>query len=121
MQETARDLLSRHLVIAIYEGLKPGREPMLRIHPPQPAKNWATFKVEEYLEYEKPGQYGDPKSEQFAFVPEEQDESVRAALAGINPGDKVKLGWNHDYVTKTDAGGGKIQSPERPVKTLEKA
>lgn len=43
--ETNRELLSDHAVVAEYTGTKPGREPMLRVFPPRPAKMWAEFKV----------------------------------------------------------------------------
>eukprot|EP00908_Phaeocystis_cordata_P017280 Transcript_28605.p1 GENE.Transcript_28605~~Transcript_28605.p1 ORF type:complete len:233 (+),score=58.42 Transcript_28605:80-778(+) len=44
--QVSRELLSRHTCLASFAGLEPGREPMLRIFPPQPAKTWARFDVE---------------------------------------------------------------------------
>ena len=39
------DLLSRHSTIATFSGFEQGREPMLRVFPPRPAKSWATFAI----------------------------------------------------------------------------
>ena len=47
--------------------------------------------------------------------------AIVATLATLTPGDRVKLAWNHDYVTTTCEGGGVTKSPERPVVLLEKA
>merc|ERR1711957_228500 len=87
---------------ATYKGLEKGPEPMMRMHPPQPAKDWAIFEVTEVCEYEKPGQYGDAQVEAkglFRFVPTEQSQEVQDALAGIEVGATAKIGWQHDYVT----------------------
>lgn len=117
---TERELLARHVVIATFTGIEPGREPMLRIFPPQPAKNWAAFKIDEYLEFEKPGKYGDDKTDKFAFLPDDADAAIAATLNTLQPGDRVKLSWHHDYVTRTEEGGGQSKSPERPVQLLER-
>ena len=80
----------------------------------------AVFRVEKYNAYEKPGQYGDPQADEFAFmllsttgasdVPAEIAERVRA----LAPGDKVRLVWEHVYVT--DENGSRF--PERVVREL---
>merc|ERR1712139_698684 len=120
MATTSRELLSRHVTRATFAGIEPGREPMLRIYPPQPAKMWANFQIDEYFEHEKPGQYGDERTDRFAFVAEEQSEAIAATLSTLQPGDAVRLAWNHDYVTRTDEGGGVAKFPERPVQQLER-
>jgi len=125
--ETERNLLARHVVQAEYRGLEQGREPMLRIYPPMPAKIWTKFSVVEVQEYEKPGQYGEealqPGAEK-AFERDLQPKAMQNTLAGLVPGDRVRLGWNHDYVTTefTSPDGHKStnQFPEHTITVLEK-
>merc|ERR1711879_911383 len=78
----------------------PGREPMMMIFPLIPAKQYAVFKVDDYISYGKTGNYGDAKQVQFQFVPTEQETSVRETVDALALGDKVLLEWQHDYVTK---------------------
>lgn len=125
--ETERNLLARHTVLAEFAGLEQGREPMLRIYPPQPAKIWAKFLVEEVQEYEKPGQYGEeqlPPRGEKAFERDSQPQAIQQLLAALVPGDRVRLGWNHDYVTHefTSPDGRKSTSqfPEHTITTLER-
>ena len=79
----------------------------------------ATFEILRYLKYDKPGQYGDPKQDQFMVLIEDNMEHVKvpkdihAAVIALKPGDLVHLCWNHDYVTKNHAS-----FPERPIKDL---
>lgn len=120
MMEQQRELLSRHKVLATFAGIEPGREQMLRIYPPRPAKSWAKFTVNKYEEFEKPGKYGDEMAKEFAFVPQEADADVASTLVSLSPGDTVRLAWNHDYVTNASAGGGMTKSPERKVTLLER-
>ena len=85
------------------------------------AKDVAKFKIVEYLKYEKPGEYGDSKSGYFSFDINPNAESDRQNIDIINKvkelkvGDKVKLCWNHIYLT-----GGIVHRPERRVLLLEK-
>ena len=41
------DMLARHSTLATFTGFEQGREPMLRVFPPRPAKSWATFQIDE--------------------------------------------------------------------------
>merc|ERR1712151_976365 len=79
----SRQELSKHKVYATFEGMLQGREPMMMMYPPMPAKQYAVFRVDEYISYEKPGKYGDAKQVHFEFVPSEQDASVRRAAAVV--------------------------------------
>merc|ERR1719231_906830 len=94
---------------------------MLRIYPPRPAKSWAAFSIDSYDSYEKHGKYGDEKQERFAFVPAElSDAALKATVDRLQPGDKVKLSWRHEYVTRSAWSqriGQRTSSsfPERPV------
>ena len=118
-----RDLLSSHSTIATFSGLEAGREPMLRIFPPQPAKEWATFDIVEYNSFQKLGEYGDDPQEKFAFVSSEQSVAVQEALASISKGAQVRLAWRHEYLTKLSRGEDgetfESQYPERTVTLLE--
>jgi len=125
--ETERKLLARHVVQADYRGLEQGREPMLRIYPPMPPKMWAKFSVVEVQEYEKPGEYGEEQLQlggEKAFERASQPQAMQDKLASLVPGDRVSLGWNHDYVTTefTSPDGRKstMQSPEHTITVLEK-
>lgn len=81
----------------------------------------ATFKIVSYLNYEKLGEYGDPKCGEFAFLVENNMKHTKvpadtlAAINSLKAGDFVLLSWKHDYVTSQ--GGS---SPERPITRLEK-
>jgi len=87
----------------------------------------ALFTIDRYLSYEKNGQYGDPEAKQFhvrvdnngGSGSENQPEGVSDKIRLLQVGQKVKLSWNHDYVTTTWEGGGSGKSPERPVTRLE--
>ena len=121
-----RDVLSRHTCTASFKGLEPGMEPMLRIFPPRPAKTWATFDIDSYVEYEQVGQYGDEQQSRFAFEPAEcQDAAVMAALGELKPGDRVLIKWQHEYVTRSSFSARMQQRtsasfPDRPVVMLER-
>ena len=117
------ELLSRHDADAVFAGT---REHVCRgltaLCPDRCGRSGtlAVFRVEKYNAYEKPGQYGDPQAEEFAFmllsttgasdVPAEIAERVRA----LAPGDRVRLVWEHVYVT--DENGSRF--PERVVREL---
>lgn len=81
----------------------------------------ATFKIVNYLNYEKLGEYGDPKCDEFSFLVENNMKHPKvpadtlAAINSLKAGDFVLLSWKHDYVTSQDGS-----SPERPITRLEK-
>jgi hypothetical protein len=118
-----RNLLSMHVTEAVFTGFEEGREPMLRVQPPRPAKRWAAFEIANYVSYGDYGDYADPKQEKFAFVPEEQESTIAAALAGISVGDRCALEWRHENVSTFTTLAGKstkTQGPERVVIHLAK-
>ena len=85
------------------------------------ASDVAMFKVLEYKNYELKGKYGDEKQERWFIGLKEQDDDEGAQtkevidkIKALKPGQKVKLWWDHIYVT--DENG---QHPERPVKLIE--
>lgn len=94
---------------------------------------FARFDVTEHLEYSKPGEYGDAKSEtvrpcgcecgenakvkavsllvQVGFGIKQvrmNNADIIAQLESLKPGDAVRMQWVHDYVTRNNCS-----SPER--------
>ena len=117
-----RDLLSAHDTVARFTGLKDHRCMGLTALCPDrcgESGKLATFAIVKYLSYQKPGQYGDPKQEQFMVLIEDNmknpkvPKAIRDAVLALKPGDLVRLQWNHDYVTREGA-----KFPERPIKNL---
>jgi hypothetical protein len=119
-----RELLSSHSTIARFDGLKDhrcmGRTALCPDECGHSGK-LASFKIIKYLAYEKPGEFGDPKQEQFQILIQDNKdnakvaENILTAIRALKPGDEVKLDWNHDFVTKDGAS-----SPERPITKIEK-
>ena len=96
-------------------------EHLLRVLPPRERKQWARFDIEAYVSFEKPGKYGDEKQDAFRILVEDDNFSSALALAAIAEGQRVRLSWKHDYVTKTETVDGretKHSYPERPVTEL---
>ena len=40
-------------------------------------------------------------------------------VAKLSKGDKVRLEWDHNYVTRSENGGGESKYPERVITALE--
>ena len=142
MATFSRQMLSRHKTTATYGGQEEGRESMLRVFPPRQNKMWETFHIVEYgveinavasmarklhaIEqmhtqveyeaYEKPGQYGDAQQTVQRFTDLEGDHA--ATVSKLTKGDKVRLEWDHNYVTRTE-NGGESKYPERVITLLE--
>jgi hypothetical protein len=124
MPKEKRELLSSHDTIARFTGLKDhkcmGRTSLCPDQCGHSGK-LATFEIIKYLNYEKPGEFGDPKQEQFQILIEDNmgnvkvPAEIRTAILALKPGDSVHLKWNHDYVTRDGSS-----SPERPITLLEK-
>ena len=85
------------------------------------AKDAAVFKIDEYLKYEKPGQYGDDKKDNFTWDLNPTADSNKLhpeyleIVKGLQPGDKVRINWTHFYIH--DDNGA---HPERSVTFFEK-
>ena len=88
---------------------------------------YAAFKVTRVLEYAKPGKYGDAEvsaggSQSFAI---EEQPNFAEMLKHLKPGDKVKITWEHNYVTqiitKEDGKTFTSKSPERKIIELTRA
>ena len=78
----------------------------------------ATFKITKYLDYKKPGKYGDAKGKTFRTMIVDQLENTKvpektlAIINSLEKGDAVELSWNHDYVTENGSS--------YPVRTITK-
>ncbi len=119
-----RELLSAHDTIALFTGLKDhkclGRTSLCPDECGHSGK-LATFEIVKYLNYEKPGEFGDPKQEQFQILIEDNmgnvkvPAGIREAILALKPGDEIHLKWNHDFVTRDGSS-----FPERTITLLEK-
>ena len=122
--DTTRKILSKHITISTYEGAQFRRCRGLTGRCPENCGNsgeFARFTINEYLTYEKPGKYGDPKQKQYLIQISDfhkkpkGDADILKVIKGITKGDKVHLAWNHYYVTRKGSS-----FPERVVKELKK-
>ena len=80
----------------------------------------AIFDVDEYVAYDKPGQYGDAQQQKHHIKLSGEPEDVQATIRGLEPGTKVRLDWDHVYITRTEPGGGQSKYPERPTRRVER-
>jgi hypothetical protein len=117
-----RELLSSHSTIAKFIGIKDhvcnGATGLCPDRCGSSGK-LATFEIIEYLDYQKPGKYGDPKQTTFQVLIKDNQGNAKiaadmlASIESLKPDTKVKLSWNHDYVTKNNSS-----SPERVITKL---
>lgn len=118
-----RELLSSHATVAKFIGIKEhrcmGRTSLCPDRCGDSGK-LATFEIIEYLDYQKPGEYGDPKQTTFHVLIRDNQGSAKipdeilSIIDSLKPDTKVKLSWRHDYVTKDQAS-----FPERPITKIE--
>ena len=122
--DTTRKILSKHVTISTYEGAQFRRCRGRTARCPENCGNsgeFARFTINEYLTYEKPGKYGDPKQKQYLIQISDfhkkpkGDADILKVIKGITKGDKVHLAWNHNYVTRKGSS-----FPGRIVKELKK-
>jgi hypothetical protein len=118
-----RELLSSHSTVAKFIGIKDheclGKTSLCPDRCGHSGK-LATFEIIEYLDYQKPGEYGDPKQTSFQILIRDNQGNAKipaeilSIIESLKPNTKVKLSWNHDYVTKDNSS-----SPERPITKIE--
>ena len=122
--DTTRKILSKHITTSTYEGAQFRRCRGRTGRCPENCGNsgeFAKFTINEYIKYEKPGKYGDPKQKQYLIQISDfhkkpkGDADILKVIKGITKGDKVHLAWNHYYVTRKGSS-----FPERVVKELKK-
>ncbi len=125
--EETRELLSLHDTVAVFEGISLHRclgRTALCPDRCGDSGNLAKFRILGYLDYQKPGEYGDKQQGAFSFLVDDtlKQLHIPAAFADIvralKPGDRVRLVWRHDYVTRKD-GGTEMKFPDRPLQTIE--
>ena len=118
-----RELLSSHDTTARFIGLKVHTCMGLTSLCPDNCGHsgkLASFEIVEYIHFEKPGEFGDPKQETFQILIEDNKKNVKvpaaihAAILALKPGDIVHLKWNHDYVTRDGTS-----FPDRVITLLE--
>jgi hypothetical protein len=87
------------------------------------AQDSAKFKIETYEEYEQVAKTGDGKKDQLIVSLSEdpegpkstrQEAGIIAAIKALTPGQKVRITWEHIYVSED---GSKF--PQRPVRAIE--
>jgi hypothetical protein len=85
------------------------------------AHDAAEFKIIEYLAYDKFDKYGDDKKDIFRVrvdqkvSSDKQDPAIIEIIKSLAPGQKVKLFWEHIYVTDPET---RSKWPERPVRSI---
>jgi hypothetical protein len=117
-----RQLLSAHETVARFVGIKDhrcmGRTALCPDRCGHSGK-LATFAIVKYLRFEKPGEFGDPKQEQFLVLIEDNTGQPKVpapilkSITALKAGELVRLAWNHDYVTHEGS-----QFPERPIVSI---
>jgi hypothetical protein len=123
---TTFEVLAKHQATAEYTGVAhfPCRH-MTSLCPDRctHAQDAAEFKILEYEVYEKLGQYGDDKQTVFRTrvdqnAPRErQEQAIVDQIRALAPGQKVRIAWEHIYVTDGETNS---KWPERPVRSIEK-
>jgi hypothetical protein len=118
------EVLALHRAIAEFAGIQhfPCRH-MTSLCPGKcnHAHDSAVFRIVEYELHEKPGRHGNEKQSVYhvrldqKVEAEQQDPAVLAIIQGLTPGQKVRIHWEHIYVTKDGS-----KWPERPLRTIEK-
>jgi hypothetical protein len=100
------EVLSSHRTKAVYEGTRhlPCRH-RTALCPDRcgHTRDVAVFRITEYVAYEKPGEYGDPKTAEFLLPLKEGEEvsaAILAAAKDLSKGAAVRLEWLHEYVTR---------------------
>lgn len=122
--EDGRKTLAVHETVAVFDGTR-ARQCMGRTslcpNDCGHSGTMASFTIKAYVNYEKKGEYGDPKTNRFIFLVEDNKKNPKVSkeladvVASLKPGDLVCLTWNHDYVTKD-----RSSFPERPIKQIQK-
>lgn len=122
--EDGRKTLSEHETVAVFDGTRAhqcmGRTALCP-NDCGDSGTMASFTIKAYVKYEKKGEYGDPKTNRFMFLVEDNKKNPKVSkeiadtVASLKPGDLVCLTWHHDYVTKD-----RSSFPERPIKQIQK-
>ena len=123
------ELLSTHETVAEFTGIEYRVCRGLTSRCPENcggSGEFAVFSIVEYLNYEKPGKYGDAKAKDRRIRMSDfhkkpiGDPKLNEKITGLKKSDRVLLSWNHNYVTRTFENGTTGSFPERPITKLEK-
>ena len=117
------DLLATNTVVAVYSGtVKPPCHFRTALCPDRcgHSREQAVFTIKTSEDYSHPGKYGAPRmavgSEWMVGTKDDvpgQDPAVLEQLAGLKPGDTVRMTVTHYYITLNNAS-----YPVRPVTSL---
>jgi hypothetical protein len=119
-----RKLLSSHRTEARFDGIADHRcRGRTSLCPDEcgDSGKLATFTILQYLDHQKSNGYGDPKQKRFQILIEDNHQNskvpaaIRATILTLKPGDRVRLDWNHDCITRAGS-----QFPQRPIVALTK-
>jgi hypothetical protein len=119
-----RKLLSKHDTVAEFAGTRQHTCRGLTSLCPDNCGHsgtMASFNIQHYLAYEKPGEYGDPQQSEYLVLVQDNHGKPKIAPAiaeqirNLSKGDRVHLVWHHDYVTKDGSS-----YPERTIVVLDK-
>ncbi len=119
-----RQVLSKHETTAVFMGIQEqqclGRTALCPDKCGDSGQK-AVFSIFEYISYEKPGQYGDPKQEIFQILTRSGNKPkipphILKKIEKLNAGDTVFLSFSHDYITTKEGS----QMPERIITKLTK-
>jgi hypothetical protein len=81
------------------------------------------FKILEYEDYQKAGRYGDGKQTMFRVRLDsrarnnKQDPAFIEMIKGFTPGQRLRISWEHTYVTDPVTMS---KWAERPLRSIEK-
>lgn len=113
------ELLATHKVEATFTGLAFRRCMGLTSLCPEEcgeSGEFATFRIVRYLDYQKLGEYGDPKQTEYLIQVSDfhkkpkGDPKLLEWVRTLKPGDTVILNWEHRYVTNHNGS-----APQRPL------
>jgi hypothetical protein len=122
--EDGRKTLSEHDTVAVFDGTRARQCMGLTTLCPNDCGHsgtMASFTIKGYVRYVKDGEYGDPKTNRFMFLVEDNKKNLKVSkeiadtVTSLKPGDLVCLKWKHDYVTKD-----RSSFPERPITQIQK-
>ena len=114
-----KDVLCVNEVVATFEGIEHSPCHFMTADCPDHcdhATDVAKFHIDHYEKYEKLGEYGDDKQEEFIWDLKPTADANRLhpeyieKVKELKPGQKAKIHWTHFYV-HTEEG----DSPERSV------
>lgn len=121
-REDGTKTLAKHDTVALFDGAKARKCMGRTARCPNDCGHsgtFASFTIKGYVSYVKEGEYGDPKTDRYVFLVEDNkknlkvDKQIADVVGTLKPGDLVCLAWDHDYVTREGSS-----FPVRPIRKL---